>query len=213
MGVQGKRGAPQPPAKAFNRTSVLTRLTVHEIEYAICAYYGIRKHIIVPNVSWGFFREHEADLVVITAANYLTEIEIKRSWRDFLKDFRKDSFHNDNRIKSFYYCVPECMVEPCKEYLYSDPALERKHGRIGLISYDELGRICFERNGEREIALKLTTAEALEIARLGTLRFWDTRKRLDEGYNDELVQRLRSEISFLRAEFKAVAGYDIREEL
>ena len=94
-----------------------------------------------------------------------------------------------------------------------EPALERKHGRIGLISYDELGRICFERNGERDIALKLTTAEALEIARLGTLRFWDTRKRLDEGYNDELVQRLRSEISFLRAEFKAVAGYDIREEL
>lgn len=197
----------------FNRNTVLTRLTVHDIEYALCDYYGLRKHIIVPNVSWGFFREHEADLVVITASNYLTEIEIKRSWRDFLKDFRKDSFHNDNRIKNFYYCVPECMVGPCKEYLYSDPALERRLGRIGLISYDENGRICFQRSGEREIALKLTTAEVLEIARLGTFRFWDVRKRLDEGYNEELVQRLRGEISFLRAEFKAVTGCDINEAL
>ncbi|MGN1155682.1 MAG: hypothetical protein ACI4TK_05860 [Agathobacter sp.] len=213
MGIQGNIGAITPPTIAFNRTSVLTRLTVHDIEYALCSYYDIRKHIIVPNVSWGFFREHEADLVVITKANYLTEIEIKRSWRDFLKDFRKDSFHADNRIKSFYYCVPECMVEPCKEYLYSDSALERRLGKIGLISFDEQGRICFERNGEKDIALKLTTTEVMEIARLGVLRFWDTRRRLDTGYNDELVQRLRSEISFLRAEFKAVAGYDIKEEL
>jgi len=31
-----------------------TTITLNEIEVAIAKYYGIRKHIIVPNVSWGF---------------------------------------------------------------------------------------------------------------------------------------------------------------
>ena len=197
----------------FSKTGLLTALSVHDIEYALCEYYGIRKHIIVPNVSWGFFREHEADLVVITQANYLTEIEIKRSWRDFLKDFRKDSFHADNRITEFYYCVPECMVEACKHFLYDDPTLELKYGKIGLISYSENKHICFERDGRKRVSLQLTTKEVLEVARLGVLRFWDTRRKLDTGHNEELVRRLRGQIEFLKAEFKAVAGYDIKEEL
>ena len=197
----------------FNKNSVLTELSVHDIEYALCQYYGLRKHIIVPNVSWGFFREHEADLVVITKANYLTEIEIKRSWRDFLKDFRKDSYHNDNRITEFYYCVPECMVEAVKEFLYRDSTLELKYGKIGLISFDEQGNICFVRDGRKRISLRLTTAEVLEVARLGTLRFWDTRRKYDNNEKDKTISRLRSEISFLKAEYKAATGYDIKEVL
>ncbi|MBQ6097895.1 MAG: hypothetical protein IJK99_09130 [Bacteroidales bacterium] len=197
----------------FNKKTILTELSVHDIEYALCRYYDIRKHIIVPNVSWGFFREHEADLVVITKANYLIEIEIKRSWRDFLKDFRKDSFHADNRITEFYYCVPDCMVEACKEHLYSDPALERKYGKIGLISFDESGNICFVRDGRKRISLKLTTAEVLEIARLGVLRFWDTRRKYDDNEKDKKIAALRGEISFLKEEYKAATGYDINEVL
>lgn len=201
-------------ATTFNRSSVLTRLTVHDIEYALCQYYGLRKHIIVPNVSWGFFREHEADLVVITQANYLTEIEIKRSWRDFLKDFRKDSFHDDNRITEFYYCVPECMVEAVKEFLASDKARGFKnYGGIGIISYDEQANICFQRSGRKRISLKLTTGEVLEIARLGTLRFWDTRRKLDEGYNKKKIQSLRQEIAFWKAEYEAAAGCSAKDIL
>ena len=193
------------------KSGVLTKLSVHDIEYALCRYFDKRKNIIVPNVSWGFFSEHEADLVVITRAGYLTEVEIKRSWRDFLKDFRKDSFHADNRIKNFYFCVPLVMVDAVKEYLDSDKA--RGYGEIGILTYDEQGRITNIRSGEKNIALKLTTAEVLAIARLGVLRFWDTRLRLDEGYNEEQVRKLKGEIAFLKAEYEAATGHSIYEVL
>lgn len=201
------------PAIPFKKTGLLTTLSVHEIEYGLCRYYGIRKYIIVPNVSWGFFAEHEADLVVITQAGYLTEIEIKRSWRDFLEDFKKNSYHNDNRIAEFYYCVPECMAGACKDYLYADPSIEARYGKIGLLSFDERGDIRFVRNGRKRNPLKLTAEEVLSVARLGVLRFWDVRHKYDTNEKDEIIARLQSEINFLRAEFKAVAGYDIKEVL
>lgn len=54
-----------------------TNLSIHEIELAVAQVFGIRNNIIVPNVSWGFFATHEADLVIINKTGYMTEVEIE----------------------------------------------------------------------------------------------------------------------------------------
>ena len=42
-----------------------TNLTVKEIQTAIANTFNVRKNVFVPNVSWGYFKTHEADLVSI----------------------------------------------------------------------------------------------------------------------------------------------------
>lgn len=59
-----------------------TNLSIQQIELAIAQMFGIRNNIIVPNVSWGFFDTHEADLVIINKSNYLTEVEIKSLFKN-----------------------------------------------------------------------------------------------------------------------------------
>ena len=84
------------------------------IQCAIAAHLG-EKNIMIPNVSFARtscrvpkhgnngqligheypFRgvRHEADLIWINENDYLTEIEIKVSYSDFLADFKKEEKH------------------------------------------------------------------------------------------------------------------------
>lgn len=87
-----------------------TKLSIHEIELAIAQVFGIRNNIIVPNVSWGFFATHEADLVIINKTGYMTEVEIKRSWQDFLNDFKKHTTHDEGKVMWKYFAPPSKSV-------------------------------------------------------------------------------------------------------
>lgn len=157
--------------------AISTKRTVEEIEDIIAYHeeYPIRSKIIVPNVSWGFFSGHEADMVVINKSLYLTEYEIKRSFEDFKNDFRKKDYHNDSRISALWYVVPESIGEKCKEYLIS---------QYGFIGTEHAGIYTFS---DETILLKeilkcnyskgkkMYIEDALDIARLGTLRYWNNR--------------------------------------
>ena len=91
---------------------LLTRWTVAEIQYAIVKDIlgGGKDALAVPNVSFGFFKDIECDLIAITRSGYLHEYEIKRSKEDFIADFRKPLFHNDVRIKELTYALPEKLA-------------------------------------------------------------------------------------------------------
>lgn len=158
-----------------------TRLTIEEIELALIKVreFNIRQNIVVPNVSWGLLN-HEADLLIMSKSGYLTEIEIKRSWADFLADFKKNHKHDSELIKYFYYCVPECL----REKVY-DKLIESKTQYTGVITYDEELRIKI--SGYKYIShlgdfayiiremhpnRKLFIEEELQIARLGFMRVW-----------------------------------------
>ena len=64
----------------FYKNGLLTELDVHTIEHKLQEYFGgIRsKCIIVPNVSFGFFK-YESDLLVVTPTGKLIELEINSS--------------------------------------------------------------------------------------------------------------------------------------
>lgn len=173
-----------------------TTRDIHDIETDIARYYNVRQNIVVPNVSWGFFKTHEADMLILSKAGYLTEIEIKRSWSDFVQDFKKTTNHYEGKVDKFYYCVPESIYEKVIDYLenkvdwskykfdYSPTgkynALRRFKIPCGVMTYSDTGNLNI-RNAAPIIQslfhkdhneYKLFIEEQLALARLGTLRYW-----------------------------------------
>jgi len=146
-------------------------MKIIDIELAITKYFNSRQNIIVPNVSWGF-NIHECDLLLMTPARYLYEIEIKTSKQDLIKDKEKKHGHYSPIIKKLYFAIPE-KLKDCIGHIPD---------RAGVI----IVRKAPTYNYCREIrkaqinkqALALTDNEAFQIARLGALRIWALKKKI-----------------------------------
>ncbi len=165
-----------------------TSLTVDAIQRLIVDYEGgARTNIFVPNVSWGYFKSHEADLLRISKQGYITEYEIKRSWADFLADFKKDGTHFEGKVAHLYYVVPESIADKCWDFLmqhqFPEPYLRGRYNRlppVGLMFYRENGRMSRPFNAphlarftnSNDNQYKLYLEEQIAIMRLGLLRLW-----------------------------------------
>ncbi|MCM1221891.1 MAG: hypothetical protein NC548_46210 [Lachnospiraceae bacterium] len=169
-----------------------TTLTITQIEVGLANYFDARKNIIVPNVSWGLLN-HEADLLILSKSGYLTEIEIKRSWSDFLADFRKCHAHDDRKVSRRYFAVPHSIVGRCREKLRE------------LSLFDEWGLVAYAENPyptdrnpclveithypsnirQHDSGKKLTTDEMFQLARLGAMRTWPLKASITR-YQEEL---------------------------
>ena len=161
-----------------------TERTLYEIEVALSKSdaFNFVRNIIAFNVngmSDSLSIWHECDMLVLSKSGYLTEIEIKRSWADFLADFKKSHTHEGRGIiKYFYYCVPECLLKQVYDKLD-----ELKADYTGIITYDEDLKITL--HGHRWIThdgnysyhfteqhpyRKLFLEEQLQVARFGAMR-------------------------------------------
>lgn len=141
---------------------------------------------------------HECDCLILSKAGYLTEIEIKRSYADFMADFKKDHSHDDGRINEFYFMVHESFYGKVLEKL-----IELKRVPSGIYTYDDECRIrlAISRDGVYEklseyysvdwyrldnvfyyldggCARKLFLEERFQLARLGAMRYKNMMKRL-----------------------------------
>lgn len=85
-----------------------------EIELALYDYFRNGYLFLIPNVSYGFLK-YEADMLTVSNSGYLSEIEIKRSRSDFLADFKKKHFHDDDRIKYKYYAISSELYNEVKD--------------------------------------------------------------------------------------------------
>jgi len=170
----------------FKKNGLLTKLSVKDIELSIvCSMQYARKDLYVPNVSWGFFSEHEADLVKITKSGYLTEFEIKRSWNDFVADFKKHSYHHDDRISELYYVVPEVMADAAIDYIKTS---DKRFYRPGVYSFSEYGNIRMVLGCTYPSVSKMYVEDQFEVARLGVLRYWDKRFK-ESGKEQDTEQK------------------------
>ena len=148
--------------------------TTQEIEYRIANYYGFRQNLIVPNVSWGLLK-HEADLLILSKNNYLTEVEIKISKSDLIADLKKKHQHKSNIIKYLYFAIPEKL----KEYISYIPE------QAGIYIIEQNGKVNKLRNAKENINIrKLKEEEKYNIARLGTMRIWNLTEKLIKSNND-----------------------------
>ncbi|MHB8871654.1 MAG: hypothetical protein ACYC5G_04330 [Candidatus Doudnabacteria bacterium] len=153
-------------------------MNAKEVEIAVVNYFGARQNLIVPNVSWGFLGlYYEADLIVITKAGYAKEVEIKVSRSDLIKDKEKKHTHDCKKFKELYFAIPEKLLKD-KEHIPE---------RAGIlvcekVKYDndtyyraKLERPAISNGGE-----PLMLEDRYELARLGTLRIWNLKRKILE---------------------------------
>lgn len=164
-----------------NRKSKIPKITTSEMEVSIAKYFGIRKHIIIPNLSWGFDGMHECDLFLIRNSGYAFEVEIKRTKADLLADFKKYHNHVDrkNRIVQLYYAIPKELLSTCEEHI------PEQFGILVVEKYESLGKYYDSTSMYREAkrrtgAKKLTEKERLKAARLGCMRIWSLKEKLNK---------------------------------
>ena len=152
-------------------------VTTAEMEVAIAKYFGIRQHIVVPNVSWGFFN-HECDMFLIRKSGYGFEVEIKRSKSDMMADFKKKHGHSDrkNRIVQLYYAFPEELLPKVEALVPEDCGIIT----VSISEWNDKAYASMRRDAKRRKGAKrLTQKEQLQIARLGTLRIWTLKEKLN----------------------------------
>jgi hypothetical protein len=152
------------------------------MEVAIATMFGIRTHVIVPNISWGLPGMHECDLFVIPKSGCAKEVEIKRSKSDFLADFKKGHNHVDRqkRISEFYYAFPADLVDKCIDLVPENAGIivcERYKNYRGIESV----RASIKRKAKWiKDSRKLTLEEQFKIARLGCMRIWGLKQKLNK---------------------------------
>ena len=184
-----------------------TKRKLYEIELSIAKSreFDYTKKLVVFNVYgtggvlpiW-----HECDVLVCTNAGYLSEIEIKRSWADFLNDFKKDHDHRSRYIKNFYYCVPEKIRDRVSDFLDTFENREDWRTKAGIVVFHEDSDwidVVREATHNKD-CLKVTTEQKLYLARLGSMRVLTMKKKILKMEN--MIEELNKEIDDNKLEIK-----------
>ena len=147
-----------------------------DIEIAVANYINPRVNLIVPNISWGMSL-HECDLLVITKAGYAWEIEIKVTKADLINDIKKRHGHHSPKIKNLYFAIPD----------YLTPYIERIPDRAGVLIVNKRHR-CKEirRPKSNKNAYKFSDKERYNVARLGSMRIWGLKRKLQRFGKGEI---------------------------
>ncbi len=144
-----------------------------DIELAVArCLYNPRTYLLLTNVSWGL-GVHECDLLAMSGARYLTEIEIKVSVNDCRRDLSKRHHHDNVKIKYLYFAVPDTIVSKCLPYIPE---------RAGIIAVTDRGQYLHARRlrpaRAHAGARPLSEFEVSKLQRLGCIRYWFIREQL-----------------------------------
>lgn len=161
--------------------------TTNGVEDAIVNYLNYRRHIIINNLYYGMF-SYELDICALDKNSfYAKEIEIKISKADLKRDLQKKHHHQNKYIKYLYFAMPKSMSD-CVD-LVPDYA--------GIYLVDSNGNvIVFRKAKENPVALKWPIEKAFELGRLGTIRYWNTLKRMRECFSE--IRHLKAQCDVLK---------------
>jgi hypothetical protein len=149
-----------------------------EMECYLARYFNWRSNLIVPNVSWGLWDgRHEKDLFIVSECGYATEVEIKISKSDLIKDKHKrnshfnrfNDSHYDERIRYLYFAIPDYLLESCQDLI---PPL------AGILTVSDDGEVKKVRKATVKSRYKLNDIEKFKVARLGTMRIWNLKEKI-----------------------------------
>ena len=154
----------------------------------------------------------ESDMLIKTRSGYWYEVECKISLADFKNDFKhkwqknellKNGDEKHRRPNYFYYCVP---------WYLSEKVLPLLPSYAGLIVLTENGKL----NEVRRASLLHTdkyTDEDLKLCNKFYYAYRNWKGCVEDHQPTKEIKRLKDEIAFLKAEYKAVAGCDIQDAL
>lgn len=152
----------------------------------------------------------ESDMLIKTRSGYWYEVECKISLADFKNDFKnkrqkhellKTGDEKHRRPNYFYYCVP---------WYLSEKVLPLLPDYAGLIVLTENGRLN-EVNRAPCLHKQKYTNEELKLYDKFYYPYLNWKENVERHQPTEAIKRLKDEIAFLKAEYKAVAGCDIKD--
>lgn len=165
--------------------------TAQQVEIAVTQHFNPRRYLIVPNVSWGLFNYHEADMVILSPSNWGTEVEIKVTAADIKADLKKRHGHKEEMIRDVWFAVPEELSEDPNIPSYAGILSVKKwKTRNGKQRYSCVKKRLPDKNKNSR---KFTPKEREKLLRLGSLRICGLKEKLDDKSNkiDELKQRIK----------------------
>lgn len=166
--------------------------SIEKIELGIMnsRLFNFRSNLIVFRITDGStIVNHECDCLVMSKAGYLTEIEIKRSYADFLADFKKMHQHQDAAINNFIFLVHESFAEkvfdelvarkklPSAIYQYDDDAFISEYKS----AYEIFREMPTTKNYQEyapQNSRRLFLEEQYQLARLGAMRYKNMTERI-----------------------------------
>ena len=159
----------------------MVKITTPEMECALSNWFDYRVNLIVPCVYWGhgcFY--HECDLLIVSKAGYVTEVEIKISRGDLQADAKKlHGHHGGSAIKYLYFAVPERLEAAALQFV------PERAGIILVSPKDNVpGEYPYSPRCKRirqpivnKHAQKMPDRERYKVARLGALRLWGLKRK------------------------------------
>lgn len=150
----------------------MEKYTTDQIEYEVAQYFNPRVNLIVPNVSWGMFFNHECDLVVVTPFGCCYEVELKNSASDLRKDQQKPHKHLSKKIKGLYFGIPW--------YLCDDIEAIPEHAGIIVVgaNFNCVGNTKRVRMPKPVNDYRFTSKDFMCLYRLASMRTWTLKQKL-----------------------------------
>lgn len=162
------------------------------MQYVIAAHLG-EKNIVIPNISFARIScrvpkygnngqligheypfkgvRHEADLIWISENDYLTEVEIKASYSDFLADFQKKEKHMTKYTRAVYYAFPWDMYKENEEKIKR--VLVEKFPEAGVIIVGMGGLVVSViKNAKYFNVEKIPIEVKIGLMRIGCQKWW-----------------------------------------
>lgn len=190
------------------QTSLLIKeqITEHLLQQHLRGWKSNPK-FIVENL---YVFDWESDMLIKTRSGYWYEVECKISFADFKNDFKhkrqkhellKMGDEKHRRPNYFYYCVP---------WYLSEKVLPLLPDYAGLIVLTENGRLNEVKRSPCLHKQKYTNEE-LKLCDKFYYSYRNWKLNMERYQPTEAIKRLKDEIAFLKAEYKAVAGCDIKD--
>lgn len=190
------------------QTSLLTKEQVTEqlLQQHLRGWKSNPKYIVENLYVFGW----ESDMLIMTRSGYWYELECKISFADFKNDFThkwqkhellKNGDEKHRRPNYFYYCVP---------WYLSGKVLPLLPDYAGLIVLTENGRL----NEVKRVPClhkQKYTNEELKLCDKFYYSYRNWKEALEKQQPNVEIKHLKDEIAFLKAEYKAVAGCDIKD--
>lgn len=153
-----------------------------DMEIAIASYFGIRQNTIVPNLFWGMF-DYELDLCILTKAGYATEVEIKATRTDLIKDKEKLHGHHNEMIKYLYFAIPYHLLKDI-EHIPERAGILVVQYQEAWETYTYKREAFYSCTRFREPKMnnnrQWTDDERLKLLRLAAMRTWTLKKQLQK---------------------------------
>ena len=124
---------------------------------------------------------YEADIIVLTRAGYIYEVEIKTSLADLKADFKKKRFHNDSRIKYMWYAIPKNLFEKAESLIPEWAGIfviKPRQGRKQTKEESKELEAIQIRLPKCRSQYKATKNDRAVLTRLAALRIWGLKKKI-----------------------------------